>query len=162
MLSFNIDNTEEIAQNKLLILYIIKMSPKKFNNTTLSEFILEKNYMNYFAFQQYISEMLSGELIVIDVDEGVKYYSILEKGELTLDLLQSKIPEKIIQELSSEFKLQELVKVRETQIIGECFKKENDQFSVNLKLVENDETLFSLYFDVATKAQGDKFCDLEK
>lgn len=162
MLSFNKDNTEEVAQNKLLILYIIKMSPKKFNNNNLTEFILEKNYMNYFTLQQYISELISSELIVLNKEHDVQEYAILQKGELTLDLLQSKIPDKIIQELSSEFKLQELIKVRETQVIGDCFKKENEQYSVSLKLVENDETLFSLYFDVATEAQGEKFCNLWK
>jgi len=155
-------NTEEVAQNKLLLLYILKMSPNKLTNNELTEFILDRGYMNYFALQQYLGEMVEGELIEFINEADDKNYLILEKGEMSLDLFKNKIPEKIIQELTNEFKLQVLTNVKETQVIGEYYPKENDQYSVNLKLVENDETLFSLYFDVASEAQGEKFCKLWK
>lgn len=156
------NNTEEVAQNKLLILYILKTSPNNLTNNQLTEFILDRGYMNYFALQQYLGEMVEGELIEFIDEADDKSYLILEKGEMSLDLFKNKIPEKIIQELTNEFKLQVITNVKETQVIGEYYPKENNQYSVNLKLVENDETLFSLYFDVASESQGEKFCKLWK
>lgn len=156
------NNTEEVAQNKLLLLYILKMFPDNLTNNELTEFILRKEYMNYFAIQQYLSELAEGELIQIHDEDENKGYTVLEKGEISLNLFESKIPEKIIQELANEFKLQEIIKVRETQVLGEFYPKENDQYSVNLKLVENDETLFSLYFDVASEEQAESFCSIWK
>ena len=41
------ENTEELAQNKLLLLFIINKS-KPLTNEEITEFILENNYMNYF------------------------------------------------------------------------------------------------------------------
>jgi predicted transcriptional regulator len=158
----NYFNTEDVAQNKLLILYILNSSPKNFTNAELTEFILEKGYMNYFILQQYISELIDGQLIEIETVNDSEVYNVLEKGIITLDLFQSKIPEKIIQELTDEFRIQELLKVRETQIVGDCYPKENNQYTVNLKLIENEETLFSLYLDVASEEQGKKFCKLWK
>lgn len=156
------NNTEEVAQNKLLLLYILKMSPDNLTNNELTEFILRKEYMNYFAIQQYLGELADGELIQIYGEDEKKGYKVLEKGEISLNLFESKIPEKIIQELAAEFKIQELVMARETEVVGEFYPKENDQYSVNLKLVENDETLFSLYFDVASEAQAENFCTIWK
>lgn len=155
-------NTEDVAQNKLLILYIIKMSPSKFTNAELTEFVLDKGYMNYFVLQQYLSELIEGELIEVVIEDELEKYNVIEKGSVTLELFQSKIPDRIKQELTNEFKIHELLKVKETQIIGDYYPKENDQYTVNLKLVENDETLFSLYLDVSSEEQGEKFCKLWK
>lgn len=64
----------------------------------------------------------------------------------------------IINDLKNEFKLKEIVEKKEAEIIGEYFKKENEQFIVNLKLVENEETLFSLYFEVPSEEQAEAIC----
>lgn len=157
MLSYN---TEEIAQNKLLILYIIKNIPQALNNTQLTELILDKGFMNYFLLQQYLVELTEGELIKLE-DSTMKY-QLLQKGENMLELFKGKIPERIIQELNHEFNNIEKVIVKQTEVIGDYYKKENKQYTVNLKLVENDETLFSLYFDVATEEQSKKITNIWK
>lgn len=150
------ENTEDIAQNKLLLLYIIKSSPKSYTNEELTEFILYKNYMNYFTIQQYISELIEGNFITINTEEN---YEILDKGKITLEYFNSKIPQNIIDDLEKEFKLKQIIEKKEAEIIGEYFKKENDQFMVNLKLVENGETLFSLYFEVPSVEQAEVICN---
>lgn len=157
MLSFN---TEEIAQNKLLILYILKNTPVSITNNELTEFILDKGFMNYFALQQYLGELSEGELIRLN--EDTLEYVLLEKGYEVLELFNTKIPEKVIEQLDKDFKLKENLKTIETQVIGDYFQKENKQYSVSLKLVENEETLFSLYFDVATEEMAQKYSKLWK
>ncbi|TJX13773.1 DUF4364 family protein [Tissierella creatinini] len=157
MLSYN---TEEIAQNKLLILYIIKNIPLPLTNAQLTELILEKGFMNFFALQQYLIELNEGDLI--KVDDLTMNYQLLQKGEDMLELFKGKIPERIIQELDIEFNHIEKAKVKETQVVGDYYQKENQQYTVNLKLVENHETLFSLYFDVATEDQSKKITNIWK
>lgn len=157
MLSYN---TEEVAQSKLIILYIIKNIPEPLNNSQLSELILQKSYMNYFALQQYLIELNKGELIKSD-NLSTKF-QLLQKGEEMLELFKGKIPERIIQELDIDFNNIQKSKVKETQVIGDYYQKENNQYVVNLKLVENDETLFSLYIDVATEDQGEKITNIWK
>ena len=60
-----IENTEELAQNKLLLLYLIKSAATVFTNTEITEFVLEKNYMNFFLVQQYLSELVESNFIEI-------------------------------------------------------------------------------------------------
>lgn len=154
-----IENTEELAQSKLLLLYLIKFSASAFTNSEITEFVLEKNYMNYFLVQQYLSELVESKFIEMIKEDSKEVYFILEKGQIALSYFEERIPHKIKQELNDEFnEVKKKAKV-ETQVVSEFFEKENNQFVVNLKLVENDETLFSLYVDVATKKQVDLICD---
>ena len=154
-----IENTEELAQNKLLLLYVIKTSINPFNNNQITEFMLEKNYMNYFLVQQYLSELISSGFIEVVVQDSEEVYNIIEKGEIALSYFEERIPDKVKSELNDEFIKVEKEEEFETQVITEYYEKENNQFVVNLKLVENEDTLFSLYLDVATKKQADLICE---
>ncbi|MBC8591297.1 DUF4364 family protein [Wansuia hejianensis] len=152
------DTTEELAQNKLLLLYTIKMSPSSFTKEQLVEHLLEKDYLNYFSIQQYLSELIEGKFIQLLDEEQGKRYNILEKGKLTLDYFSSKIPEKIKEELEKDFNAYKSDLIKETQVVAEYFEKENNQYMVNLKLVENEEVLFSLYLNVASIEQAKMIC----
>ena len=152
-------NTEELAQNKLLLLYIIKFSNRTFTNNELTEFVLEKNYMNYFFIQQYLSELIDSNFIEkINMDDR-EIYKLLEKGEISLSYFEDRIPNSIKEELEKEFDRFKNKNKKETQVVSEFYQKENSQFVVNLKLVENEEVLFSLYLDVATKEQAELICE---
>lgn len=150
------ENTEELAQNKLLLLYIIKTASYSFTKDELTEFILEKDYMNYFLIQQYILELLESGFIQVNEEGNV--FTLLEKGVLALDYFQSKIPESLKEELSKIFHIEEKIKKQETQVVSEYFEKENNQYNVNLKLVENEDTLFSLYLNVGSADQAEGIC----
>lgn len=154
-----IENTEELAQNKLLLLYIIEISPKPFNKEELSEFILEKEYMNYFLIQQYLSELLSSNFIELLEEDSEEIYRIMESGKVALSYFQDRISDEIKIDLEEEFenrKKQDLIK---TQILCDYYEKENTQCVVNIKLVEKEDALFSLYLDVSSKKQAELICE---
>lgn len=148
-------NSEELAQNKLLLLYIIKESPHTFSKNKLTEFILEKNYMNFFSVQQYLSELVDSDFIDLIDDENEAVYSLLEKGEIALDYFIGKIPDKIKNDLEIEFKSQKIQEKKDTQVVSEHYQRDDGQYVVNLKLVENGDTLFSLYLNVASEKQAE-------
>ncbi len=150
------DNSEELAQNKLVLLYIIKESNYNFSKNELTEFILERNYMNFFSIQQYLSELIDSSLIeVILTDDQKEVYNILEKGKIALDYFNNKIPENIKENLETEFNTQKIQQKKEAQVFSEYYQRDDGQFVVNLKLVENGDTLYSLYLNVASQDQAE-------
>ena len=155
-------NTEEMAQNKLILLYIIKKSPHAFSRHELNEFILDKEYMNYFFLQQYLGELVESNLIELKTIDGKSKYTISKQGNLTLNYFDEKVPKKMKEELAKEFKAHKILQEREKQVSAEYFPKENGQYIVNLKLVENDNVLFSLYLDVSSVDQAKIVCKLWK
>lgn len=154
-----IENTEELAQNKLLLLYLIKSSSFAFTNNEITEFVLEKNYMNFFLVQQYLSELVGSKFIEIVNKDSKEVYTILEKGEIALSYFEDRISPKIKEELNKEFNKIEKKNKIETQVIADYFEKKNTQYVVNLKLIENEETLFSIYLDVSTKKHAESICN---
>ena len=157
-----IENTEELAQNKLLLLYIIDKSENSLSNEEISEFVLEKNLMNYFLIQQYLSELIESNFIEYVDTEDKKVYILLDKGKITLSYFEDRISTSIKEEICAKFtKIKEDEK-KATQIIGEYFQKTDNEYIVNLRLIENTQNLFSLYLNVVTEKEGEIICNTWK
>ncbi len=152
------NNTEELAQNKLILLYIIENAPNSFDKNEISEYILQKDYLNFFLIKQYLGELIEGNLIELVEDEDKEKYMLLEKGTLALKYFDSKIPENIKEELKEDFKDFSILEKRDSQVVAEYFLKEGNEYMVNLKLVENEETLFSMYISVPSLEQAENIC----
>ncbi|NMA86412.1 MAG: DUF4364 family protein [Tissierellia bacterium] len=148
------DNTQELAQNKLLLLYIVNESYTPLSNEKITEIVLEKDYMNYFLIQQYLSELVETDFIACENDGDKKLYKILDKGKTTLYYFQDRLPDDLKNEISLKFNQVKEEEKSSKEIVSEYFKKDNNQYLVNLKLIENMETLFSLYLDVPTEKQA--------
>lgn len=151
-------NTEKMAENKLILLYIIKQSPYAFSKHELNEFILDKEYMNYFFLQQYLGELIDSELIKLETIDNTSKYIISEQGDLTLEYFNDNIPKSLKEELEKEFQIHKELQEKEKQIVAEYYPKEDGQYIVNLKLVENEDVLFSLYIDVPSIEQAEGIC----
>lgn len=153
-----IESTEELAQNKLLLLYLIDISDYDLNKNNITEFILEHDYMNYFLIQQYLSELLNSSFITLS-DETDGIYSITDKGKIALSYFKDRIPEEFKDHVNKKFiKSLERLKL-EREVLSEFYQKENEQYVVNLKLVEGEEILFSMYLDVVDRRQAEKISD---
>ena len=153
------ENTEDLAQNKLVLLYIIEMSPSPFTKEQLSEFVLERNYMNYFLIQQYVGELLNSNFIKLEEKDNKQVYIILKSGKVALHYFEDRISDSVKEDVKEQFGQKEKEVLMQTQILCDYYEKENTQYVVNIKLVENDDTLFSLYLDVVTKKQAELICD---
>lgn len=157
-----IENTEELAQNKLILLYIIDQSNVPLTNEEITEFIMENNYMNYFLIQQYLTELIESEFIKYIDKEDSKKYTLSNKGKVTLSYFKDRISDKIKKEISNKFlKVEEEIK-RAAQVVGEYFKKSDREYVTNLKLIEGNETLLSLSLKVTTIEQAERICNTWK
>ena len=57
------NSSTELAESKLLILYIAKKIKMPISNISLTELILSNNLLNYFSLQQYIFELVSSDFL---------------------------------------------------------------------------------------------------
>ena len=156
------ENTEELAQNKLLLLYIIDKSENLLTNELLTEFVLENNYMNYFLIQQYLSELIESEFIEYKDIKDEKKYILLDKGKITLSYFEDRISPAIKDEISNKFFKAKEEQIKAAEVIGEYYQNDDNEYIVNLKLIENTKTLFSLYLNVSTIEQAKLICNTWK
>lgn len=152
------ENSLELAENKLLMLYILKSIKDPISNAQFTEIILENNFMNYFIFQQYLSELEESKFVEYHENNNKKLLVITEKGDSVLSLFKDRLsPSKIT--IINEYVKEKWESIkRELTIQADYTIASNDSFIVDLKAVESESLLMELKLTVPSKEQATSIC----
>ena len=85
-------DSETLAENKVLILYLLSIMEKPINNDALYRLVLSIQDMNYFYFQQFLVDLEDNKYIVSYDKDEVQVYEITENGKSTLSLTLDMLP----------------------------------------------------------------------
>ena len=75
---------------KPIILYMLQNVNFPLSNTQISDFILEKEYTNYFHLQEALSELQDTKLIEIEKVRNTSYYHMTDGGQQDAFLLRKR------------------------------------------------------------------------
>ena len=135
--------TTELAENKLLLLYIFNRINMPMSNSHITQIVLENNLLNYFGLQQYLSELIDAGLLIESVDGKKHMLSLSEKGSNSLELFVSRIPEKKKSVVDTYFiENIDLIK-KEISVFSE-YILEGKQPMVHLALKSNSTTMIEI------------------
>ncbi|MEI3412544.1 MAG: DUF4364 family protein [Blautia sp.] len=84
---------------KLIILYMLRNSSTPVTNSEISQFILDREYTNYFHLQQALSELEETELIEKRTISNTSYYYLTDDGKNTLTYFENDISQDIRREV---------------------------------------------------------------
>ena len=153
------ESSSELAENKLLMLYVLKSIHEPISNTQLTEIILENNFINYFTFQQYLSELEEAKFVEYHKTNDKNLLLLTKQGDNVLSLFKSRLsPAKtaiIVQYIKDKI---ESIK-KELTIHADYTLGDNDSFIVDLKAVENQALLMELKLSVPSKNQAVSICN---
>ncbi|MGL5380410.1 DUF4364 family protein [Clostridium sp.] len=153
------ENSAELAENKLLVLYVIKSLKHPITNAQLTEIILENNFINYFTLQQYVSELITSEFLKYDVINDKNLITITEKGASVLSFFADRIStmkKKIIDDYL--LAMMDSIK-KELTIHSDYTLGKEDTFVVNLQALESESLLIDLKVSVPSKKQAVSLCN---
>ena len=151
-------DTSELAENKLLLLYILNSIDMPVTNSHITQIVLENNLINYFALQQYLSELASSGFIS-DTIEGAKHsLKITESGKGTLDFFQNRISQSKRDTVDNYLEIN-LPEIRnELEITAEYVPSKDNIFMVNLKLSGKRGPLINISVPVRTNSEAKAMC----
>ena len=156
------ENSAELAENKLLVLYVIKSLKQPISNTQLTEIILENNFINYFTLQQYISELEYSNFVKYIEKNEKKLISITDKGEKVLSFFTDRIAP-IISDLINNYISATIENIKkELTIYSDYTIDNNDSYIVNLRAFEDESLLIDLKVSVPSKKQANSLCSIWK
>lgn len=137
-------DNETLAENKVLILYLLNQVHKPITNDNLYKLILSAIEMNYFYFQQFLLDLIEAEFIISYPKEDQTVYELTSHGKETLDLTIDILPGII--KLKADTNLKPILENIENEhsIIAEFTPKSEDNYIVTCKIMENNETLFEI------------------
>jgi predicted transcriptional regulator len=153
-----LDNTLELAENKLLLLYVLYEIKLPVSNNQLTQIILENNFINYFTLQQYITELNSSKFIEYTDKDGKQRLVITEKGVKVLSMFKNRISVSKIDSID-EYLLNHLPGIKkEITVNADYTIVKNNNFIVNMTVVENDLLIMDLKINVPSKKHAEDLC----
>ena len=89
----NSDNTTALAENKVLILYLLDQIPNGIIENGLFKIVTSINGVNYFYFKQVLTDLFETKLVgLVTKDESDDVVKITSEGRNALSLTQDVLP----------------------------------------------------------------------
>ena len=139
-----------VAENRLIILYLMYQMDMPLSWEHLYNFAVN-DYMDYFEFQTYITEMEQNGIIETNKDDNVTYYSLTDDGEKTVNTFSKLIPESKRKSIISYVRKNKGVIKKEYAVSANYFQYDENEYIVKCSFIEDDVTLMELNLTVVTK-----------
>lgn len=152
-------NTKEIAENKLILLYVIDKMNIPLSNLQITRLVLERRFMNYFLMHKYLGELCESGLVLSDSSGNKPLYRITEKGKKTLEYFPGMIPPGIKARIDNSLSDTRNVLRNETLITADYFPESENEFTVACKVHEDNFSLIDLSIAVGTKNDARAICE---
>ena len=155
-------DSEALAENKVLILYILNKVNKPITNDSLYKLVLSAIDMNYFYFQQFLLDLIDTKFVMSYHKENKPVYEITESGKntlaLTLDILPGIIKLKADTNLKNELESTE----EEYSVTAEYTPRSENNYIVFCKIMENSETVFEVKTFAGSRDQAKEIVEIWK
>lgn len=143
----------DFTLNKLILLYILR-EKGCISRSDLSDFVLYREYMDYFALDQYLLELEDSGLITSSEENHHITYSITRIGCETLDLFQLRIPHSLRREIMEYAELEALKRPSTMGLDVSIHQEADGRYTVTCYVRDYDTHLFELVFHVSTQEEA--------
>ena len=147
------NSSEELASHKLLILYILDKINMDLTNSQITQVVLETEMMNYFSLQQFLSQLMESKFLTTYKESDREYYS------LTQEYFLSRIPEDLTKKIDEYVALNKQSLLSDTEVKSSFIQQNNNEFIVNLRVIENQSNLIDLNLNVSSEKQAQQICN---
>ena len=158
-MSSNSDKATTLAENKVLILYILNLINNDIKQDDLFKLISSINDMNYFFFKQILTDLIDSKLVGTYTKEEEQVVKITKEGKNAYILTKDVLPGILKLKADSVFKKEFASIENEASIIAEFIPKNENNYTVKCKIVENNETIFEVRTFVGSRERAKKIVD---
>lgn len=144
-----------VTENRLIILYLMYQMDMPLSWEHLYNFAVN-DYMDYFEFQTYITEMEQNGIIETNKEDTITYYSLTDDGEKTVNTFSKLIPESKRKSIITYVRKNKGAIKKEYAVSANYFMYDEDEYVVKCSFIEDDVTLMELNITVVTKEMAKK------
>ena len=151
-------NTDSTTLYKLMILYTLSKVNFPLSNTQLSSFMLDKQYTDYFTFQETINSLVEDGFIRGYSHQSSTHYTLTKEGEETIAFFYTKISTAIRDDIETYLFDNKYELKNEAGTVTDCYKLSNGNYIAHCQLKEGDTTLIELNLNVPVEEQAEIIC----
>ncbi|MCD8231636.1 MAG: DUF4364 family protein [Clostridiales bacterium] len=143
---------------RMIILYMLDKVEYPLTNTQITNFILEKDYTNYFTVQQTLFDLLSTELITAESTHSNTRYRITDEGRKTLRFFEDKVSPEIREDINTYFAEHHYELRQETSAYADYYKASGTGYQVRCRIKNLEQDEVDLTLAVRTREQAEAVC----
>ncbi|MBQ9091404.1 MAG: DUF4364 family protein [Anaerotignum sp.] len=152
-------STKKLAENKLIILHLLQKMGISLSNSEICQFLLEKNYMDYFSVQQYLSELETAGWLEKTREQNNTRYTLTDDGEEVMNYFISRMSDDVKNEINTYVRENNKRIRAEYAVTANYFPEMNGDFLVKCGLCDDTgATLMEISVSVVSKHQAQNIC----
>ena len=150
---------EDLAENKVLILYLLNKLSDGIKSDNLYKIVSSANSINYFYFQELLTDLIDTHLIGSFTKDEDNFIKITSEGVNALELTKSLLPGILKLKADNVFKNEILDIVEESSIVTEFIPKDENNYTVKCKIVEKNDTIFEISAYAGSRERAKQISD---
>lgn len=155
----NWGSNREVAEDKVLLLYLIDKIGIPVSNLQVTKIMLSNRFMNYFLLQKFLDDLSDDKCLESIINEEKVFYKLTDYGRQTMKFFENLIPvgiKKRIDETITEIKRN--IK-NETYITADYTPVSETEYIVECQVREDDFSLIDLKITVGSKGDARAICE---
>lgn len=138
------NNPVQMVSYKIMILYAVKTLGQDVQKADLTDFFMFYDYMNFFEFQQYLSELVeAGLMLEIATQDGFKLL-LTDAGQSTLDFFSDRLDRSTKRELEWRLEIERNKKRVPQKPDGKYIKDQDQNHFAELRILSGTKVDFYL------------------
>ena len=143
----------------LLAYYLLNKIFDGIKNDNLYKIVSSSKDINYFYFQELIADLMSANLICSFEQDNESFIKITTDGKNALDLTKSLLPGLLKLKADTIFKEENSNIVEESSVVTEFIPKDENNYTITCKIVEQNETIFEVSVYAASRKKAKQISD---
>ena len=143
---------------RVMILYMLNQVEYPLTNTQITNFILEKEYTNYFTVQEILSDLISSQLITAESTHNNTRYRITPYGQAALGFFHVKISDAIKEDIRTYFVEHDFDLKQETSVYADYYKVPGEGYAVRCRIRNLETDIVDLTLHVSGRQQAEAVC----
>lgn len=148
---------EAIAQNKLLILYMLKKINIQLSELQILRIVTDNGWLNYFDLKECMFELIEGGLVEQRETPNGTFFAITELGQTTVFYLEKELLESQRKSIDAYCAANRDDLRLETELAADYIKIDEGEYRVMLKVLENQQPVFELNLVTYSKNSAEAF-----
>ncbi len=155
----NSDSNNNLAEDKVLILYVLNKLNKDIMTDALYKIISSVKDFNYFYFKQILTDLIDSKLVGNYEKDEEYVLKITSEGKNAFNLTSDLLPGIVKLKADKIFKEQLYEIEEESSVVAEFIPKNENDFTVICKIIENNETIFEVKTFAGSRERAKKIVD---
>ena len=143
---------------RVMILYMLNQVEYPLTNTQITNFILEKEYTNYFTVQEILSDLISSQLITAESTHNNTRYRITPYGQETLGCFHVKKSDAIKEDIRTYVVEHDFDLKQETYVYADYYKVPGEGYAVRCRIRNLETDIVDLTLHVSGRQQAEAVC----